>query len=78
MIDQLVLGRRLSIHFLVLLFLGALLAGVAELPYGGWIQIPLLSVLWYWLDTEKPNSLKRLFVSGLIMGTVSAMSSVKL
>jgi apolipoprotein N-acyltransferase len=68
LIDQLVQGRRLSIHFLVLLLLGALLAGVAELPYGGWIQIPLLSVLWYWLDTEKPNSLKRLFVSGLIMG----------
>ena len=68
MIDQLVQGRPQSIHFLVLFILGAILAGVAELPYGGWIQIPILSLIWYWLYQEKSSSLKHLFASGLTFG----------
>ena len=68
MIDQLVRGRPQSIHFLVLFILGAILAGVAELPYGGWIQIPILSLIWYWLYQEKSSSLKHLFASGLTFG----------
>jgi apolipoprotein N-acyltransferase len=68
LIDQLVRGRPQSIHFLVLFILGAILAGVAELPYGGWIQIPILSLIWYWLYQEKSSSLKHLFASGLTFG----------
>ena len=68
MIDQLVRGRLQSIHFLVLFILGVILAGVAELPYGGWIQIPILSLIWYWLYQEKSSSLKYLFASGLTFG----------
>ena len=68
LIDQLVRGRLQSIHFLVLFLLGAVLAGVAELAYGGWIQIPILSLIWYWLYQEKSSSLKYLFASGLTFG----------
>ena len=61
-------GRRQSIHFLALFILGAILAGVAELPYGGWIQIPILSAIWWWLNRENQNSVKHLFASGLSFG----------
>lgn len=68
MIDQKVQGRRQSIHFLALFILGAILAGAAELPYGGWIQIPILSAIWWWLNRENQNSAKYLFASGLTFG----------
>lgn len=68
MIVQKVQGRRQSIHFLALFILGAVLAGVAELPYGGWIQIPILSTIWWWLTREDQNSVKYLFASGLTFG----------
>jgi len=66
--DQMVRDRWQSIHFLVLFILGAILAGVTELPYGGWIQIPILSVIWWWLTRENQNSVKHLFASGLTFG----------
>ena len=68
MIDQLSRDRHQGIHFLALLILGAILAGAAELPYGGWIQIPILSIVWWWLKQEKFASIKKMFVSGLIFG----------
>ena len=51
-----------------LLLLGAALAAVAELPYGGWIQIPLLSILWWRLNPQATNSLKQQFALGLSFG----------
>jgi apolipoprotein N-acyltransferase len=68
LIDQLARGRSQSMHFLVLFLLGAILAGVAEFPYGGWIQIPILSFIWYWLLKDNLTSAKHLFASGLTFG----------
>ena len=51
-----------------LILLGAVLALTAELPYGGWIQIPLLSILWWRLDPKTPTSLKKQFALGLSFG----------
>jgi len=51
-----------------LLILGATLALIAELPYGGWIQIPILSLVWWRLNPQTPNSLKKQFLLGLIFG----------
>lgn len=52
----------------ILLLLGAALAAVAELPYGGWIQIPLLSLVWWRLNPQHPNSFKNQFLLGLTFG----------
>jgi apolipoprotein N-acyltransferase len=68
LIDPFSRGRHQGIHFLVLLLLGAILAGAAELPYGGWIQIPILSIVWWWLKQEHFCSVKKLFLSGLTFG----------
>lgn len=58
-----------SVLRLLLLFsLGALLAGAAELPYGGWLQIPILSVVWCLLSCQKIPSLKQHFLSGMLFG----------
>uniref|UniRef100_B1XS09 Apolipoprotein N-acyltransferase n=1 Tax=Polynucleobacter necessarius subsp. necessarius (strain STIR1) TaxID=452638 RepID=B1XS09_POLNS len=53
---------------LVLFLLSAILALTAELPYGGWIQIPILSILWWRLDTRTTPSLKKQFSLGLTFG----------
>lgn len=63
--------RRISGNtplLLSLLILGAVLALIAELPYGGWIQIPLLSLIWWRLNPETPNSLRKQFLLGLVFG----------
>ncbi|QWD65165.1 apolipoprotein N-acyltransferase [Polynucleobacter sp. MWH-UH2A] len=52
----------------MLLGLGALLALVAELPYGGWLQIPILSIVWWRLRLEVPETAKRYFGLGLTFG----------
>lgn len=57
-----------SINALILFTLGVLLAGVAELPYGGWLQIPLLSIVWWRLNLEAASKLKSFFCFGLIFG----------
>jgi apolipoprotein N-acyltransferase len=51
-----------------LLILGALLAVIAELPYGGWIQIPVLSVIWWRLDSQPTATFKKQFALGLFFG----------
>jgi len=51
-----------------LFILGALLAVIAELPYGGWIQIPVLSVIWWRLDPQPTATLKKQFTLGLSFG----------
>ena len=53
---------------LTLLLLGATLALTAELPYGGWIQIPVLSIIWWRLDSHS-TSIKKQFALGLTFGT---------
>ena len=60
--------QKLNVAPLLVLFvLGALMAVAAELPHGGWIQIPVLSLLWWRLD-QKPISFKKQFVLGLSFG----------
>jgi len=56
------------INFLILLTLGGLLAGAAELPYGGWIQIPLLSIVWWRLNLDSYSTIKSFSFSGLAFG----------
>ncbi|HAT39805.1 apolipoprotein N-acyltransferase [Polynucleobacter necessarius] len=51
-----------------LFILGGLLAVIAELPYGGWFQILLLSLLWWHLDSQSTISLKKQFLLGLAFG----------
>ena len=53
---------------ITLVVLGALLALAAELPYGGWAQIPLLSIVWWRLSLLKDYSLKQYFFSSLAFG----------
>ncbi|QWD67432.1 apolipoprotein N-acyltransferase [Polynucleobacter sp. MWH-Aus1W21] len=50
------------------MLLGAALALAAELPYGGWIQLPLLSILWWRIDSYSSLSIKKQFVLGLTFG----------
>ncbi len=52
----------------ILLVLGALLAGAAELPQGGWIQIPLLSLVWRQLDCYKSEPVKRFLLLSFTFG----------
>ena len=68
MVDQQSSKRKNAVALLILFVLGGLLAGVAELPYGGWIQIPLLSVIWWQLRAQESESLKKFFVHGLAFG----------
>ncbi|WP_353432158.1 apolipoprotein N-acyltransferase [Polynucleobacter sp. MWH-UH23A] len=48
--------------------LGVLLALVAELPYGGWYQLPILSIVWWLLRNEMSQTTKQYFAYGLIFG----------
>ncbi|QWE16459.1 apolipoprotein N-acyltransferase [Polynucleobacter sp. AP-Nino-20-G2] len=57
-------GSRL----LIIALLGALLAGAAELPFGGWIQIPILSLVWWQLQKNHIHSIKGSLISGLSFG----------
>ena len=60
--------QRLGINLLILLALGGILAGVAELPYGGWIQIPLLSMVWWRLNLDSHSTIKSFFYTGFAFG----------
>jgi apolipoprotein N-acyltransferase len=59
---------RNSANVLLLFFLGALLAAAAELPYGGWVQIPILSLLWWRMGNQSLPSIKNQFISGMSFG----------
>lgn len=54
-----------SINILLLFFLGAILAATAELPYGGWIQLPILSLIWWRMGQQSIPSIKNQFISGM-------------
>lgn len=68
MIDQQSARLSNSVNLLALFFLGALLAAAAELPYGGWIQIPVLSLIWWRMSQESIPSIKKQFISGMAFG----------
>ncbi len=57
-----------TLRLFLLFFLGALLAGVAELPYGGWIQIPVLSLIFFLLSNNNFGSLQSHFLLGIAFG----------
>lgn len=61
--------KRFNAESLLRLFsLGALLAGAAELPHGGWIQIPVLSFVWWQLDSQQSRSFKNFLSLGFAFG----------
>jgi apolipoprotein N-acyltransferase len=55
-------------QLLILFVLGALLAGIAELPYSGWLQIPVLTLVWWRISANHSQSLFIHFLSGLVFG----------
>ena len=57
-----------ALPLLIIFVLGALLAIAAELPYGGWIQIPILTLVWWRLDVQKHVTLKKFFMHGFAFG----------
>ncbi|MGV0982594.1 MAG: apolipoprotein N-acyltransferase [Polynucleobacter sp.] len=57
-----------SVNLLPLFILGALLAAAAELPYGGWIQIPILSLIWWRMSQQSILSIKNQLISGMVFG----------
>ena len=68
MIDLHSARPRNSTNLLLLFFLGALLAAAAELPYGGWIQIPILSLIWWRMSQQSNPSTKNQFIFGIAFG----------
>lgn len=56
------------IHLFTLFIFGALLAVAAELPYGGWIQLPLLALLWWQMSKHQSLNLLRQLFLGLAFG----------
>lgn len=68
MIDQQSTRFSNGINVLLLFFLGALLAAAAELTYGGWIQIPILSLIWWRMSQQARPSIKNQFISGMSFG----------
>jgi len=68
LIDRLLPRLSNSIGFLMLFALGAMLAGAAELPLGGWIQIPILSLIWWQIRKNPSASFKATFLLGLSFG----------
>jgi len=59
---------RNRIQLLALFVLGAILAGAAELPFGGWIQIPLLTLIWWQLHKSNQQAFKHYFVASMSFG----------
>lgn len=57
-----------ALAFFTLFILGALIALAAELPYGGWIQIPLLSLVWWRFSLQNQGLRKHYLFSGMVFG----------
>jgi apolipoprotein N-acyltransferase len=68
LIDQQSTRLGNGVNLLALFFLGAVLAAAAELPYGGWIQIPILSLIWWRMSEQASLSVKNQFISGMAFG----------
>jgi len=59
---------RNRIQLLAPFVLGAILAGAAELPFGGWIQIPILTLIWWQLHKLNHQSFKNYLIANLSFG----------
>ena len=57
-----------TLPLLILFVLGVLLSIATELPYGGWIQIPILALVWWRLDLNHSRNIQSHFVAGLVFG----------
>ena len=57
-----------ALAFSTLFILGALIALAAELPYGGWVQIPLLSLVWWRFSLQTEGLRKHYLFSGIVFG----------
>ena len=68
MIDQQIQKFSKGLSLLTLFALGALLALAAELSHGGWIQLPLLALLWWLISKHQHCYLKNQFLLGLSFG----------
>ena len=68
MTDQRSISFSKIINFCLLFLLGALLAAAAELAYGGWIQIPILSLIWWRMSLQATPSIKNQLISGMSFG----------
>jgi apolipoprotein N-acyltransferase len=60
--------KNFPAQLLILFILGALLAGIAELPYSGWLQIPVLTLVWWRISASHSQSIYGHFLSGLVFG----------
>ena len=54
--------------FSILLALGSLLAVLAEIAYGGWLQIPVLAAVWWLLKQMGSRPIKHSFAAGMCFG----------
>lgn len=68
MFDQHLPTKEQGTKAATLFVLGALIAIAAELPYGGWIQIPLLSLVWLSFVNTRSESFLSHFILGLVFG----------
>lgn len=68
MFKQLLCKHAFAIRLLGVFISGSLLAAATELPYSGWIIIPILSLVWLQLDCRQFATLKKLFSAGLVFG----------
>jgi len=68
LLDRQSLRFRRVVKALALFILGAVLAGAAELPFGGWLQIPILALVWLTFSKSVSQSIKKNFVAGMAFG----------
>jgi apolipoprotein N-acyltransferase len=68
LIHQSALRFSSGIGLLMLFVLGAVMAGAAELPYGGWVQLPILSLIWWVITANRSTIIKKNFSLGLSFG----------
>lgn len=60
--------KTFSVSMLIVFVLGALLATATEAPYGGWLQLPILALVWWRISSIQEQNIKTHFVLGLVFG----------
>jgi apolipoprotein N-acyltransferase len=68
LISQSALGGTHFTHWLYCIALGIVTSIAGELPWGGWLQIPLLSLLWWRLSLINTTQFLPHFASGFLFG----------
>jgi apolipoprotein N-acyltransferase len=68
LISQSTLGVTRFTHWLYCIALGISISIAGELPWGGWLQIPLLSLLWWRLSLVKSIQFLPHFAGGFLFG----------